>query len=275
MKTNVAKNAEPSKSRKFFMHLWNETKNFFNPKEWLKTLRSIPPLALTLATLATVLMNILANKSIIELPWLIQDAGICLSWIGFLVGDIVVKAFGSKNAIRMNLTALLISLVVSVLLVGVSVIPGHWSVEFNYMNSMGEFTEISKEVGKSMNAIIGNVWYVILGSAAASAVGLICNGISQGLILNKIEKKHGDHYWGFLAASTSSTIIGQLIDNITVAMLVSVKFFGWTWKQVIVCSITGAVVELICEIIFTPLTYKIGKNWEKNKIGVKYMEASK
>lgn len=259
----------------FFKRVLNLLKDFFNPKEWIKTLRSIPPVALTLATLATVLMNILANKSIIELPWLIQDAGICLSWIGFLIGDIVVKAFGSKNAIRMNLTALCISLMISLLLVGVSVIPGHWSVEFNYLNEAGEFTEISKEVGKSMNAVIGNVWYVILGSAAASAVGLICNGVSQGLMLNKIERKHGDHYWGFLLASTSSTIIGQLIDNIVFATLVSVRFFGWTWKQVIVCSITGAIVELICEVVFTPITYKIGKNWDKNHIGIKYMETEK
>lgn len=254
--------------------MWKTLKDFFNPKEWIKTLRSIPGLALALITVATVLMNILANKSIINLPWLIQDAGICLSWIGFLVGDLLVKAFGSKNAIRVNLTALIISLFISVLLIGVAKIPGNWSPEFNYMDEAGNFTAVAGEVGKSINDVIGNVWYVILGSAVASATGLVCNGISQGLILNKIEKKHGDHYWGFLAASTASTVLGQLIDNMVFAALVSVHFFGWTWKQVLVCSITGAVVELIFEIIFTPLTYKICKNWDKNHIGIKYMEDS-
>lgn len=255
-----------------FRKILNTLKDFFNPKEWMKTLRSIPPVALTLATLATVLMNILANKSIIELPWLIQDAGICLSWVGFLVGDVVVKTFGSKNAIRMNLTALFISLLVSVLLILVSLIPGHWSAEFNYLAEDGSFTITSQEVGRSINSIIGNVWYVIIGSAIASAVGLICNGITQGAVLKKIEQKHGDHYWGFLAASTTSTVIGQLLDNIVFASLVSVRFFGWTWKQVLVCSITGAVMELICEIVFTPVTYRISKNWEKNNIGQRQME---
>ncbi len=265
---------EKSSKKNIFTQLTEVLKDFFNLREWVKTLRSIPGLALALLTVATVLMNILANKSIINLPWLIQDAGICLSWIGFLVGDLLVKAFGSKNAIRVNLTALLISLFISLLLIGVANIPGNWSQEFNYMNDTGDFTETAIEVGKSINNLIGNVWYVIIGSAVASATGLICKGLSQGFILNKIERKHGDHYWGFLAASTASTVIGQLIDNMVFAALVSVNFFGWTWKQVVVCSITGAVVELICEIVFTPITYRICKNWSKNGIGIIHTEGN-
>lgn len=259
---------EQTSKQNIFKRVGKSLRDFFNLKDWIKTLRSVPALAFGLLAVATVLMNILANKSIIELPWLIQDAGICLSWIGFLVGDLLVKAFGSKNAIRVNLTALILSLFISLLLAGVAHIPGHWSAEFNYMDETGNFTEISNEVGASVNGILGNVWYVIVGSAIASAVGLICNGITQGLILNKIEAKHGDHYWGFLTASTISTTLGQFIDNMVFAMLVSVNFFGWTWKQVFVCSLTGAIVELICEVIFTPLTYGICKNWRKNNIGI-------
>ena len=98
-----------SKVKLFFNKTWLGLKDFFNPKDWLKTLRSVPALALALITVATVLMNILANKSIIEIPrlgngdyWLVQDAGIIMSWVGFLVGDLLVKNFGPKNAIRVN-----------------------------------------------------------------------------------------------------------------------------------------------------------------------------
>ena len=81
----------------FFIKIGKSLKDFFNMKDWLKLLRTIPATALALICVSTVLMNILANKSIINLPWLIQDAGICLSWVGFLVGDLLVKNFGSKN----------------------------------------------------------------------------------------------------------------------------------------------------------------------------------
>ena len=271
MKTNVAKNAKTSKSRKFFTHLWSETKDFFNPREWLKTLRSVPSLALALITVATVLMNILANKSIINLPWLIQDAGILMSWVGFLVGDLLVKAFGSKNAIRVNLTCLGISLFISGLLAIVAIVPGDWSPVFDPTINPGD---IGDNINASVNSVMGNVWYVIIGSAVASAVGLIVNGITQGLLIKKIEAKHGDKYWGFFVASASSTMIGQILDNMVFAALVSVKFFGWTWHQVLVCSLCGAIVELIVEMVFSPLTYKISKNWKKNGIGTEWVKQS-
>lgn len=268
----VEQKAEKKTAKQFFKHLGHEIVDFFNPKEWLKTLRSVPSLALALITVATVLMNILANKSIINLPWLIQDAGILMSWVGFLVGDLLVKAFGSKNAIRVNLTCLGISLFISGLLAIVAVVPGEWSPVFDPTINPGD---LGSNINAAVNSVMGNVWYVILGSAVASAVGLIVNGLTQGLLIKKIETKHGDKYWGFFVASAASTMIGQIIDNMVFALLVSVKFFGWTWTQVMVCSLTGAIFELIIELVFSPLTYKISKNWKKNGIGTEWIKADK
>ena len=268
----VEQKAEKKTAKQFFKHLGHEIVDFFNPKEWLKTLRSVPSLALALITVATVLMNILANKSIINLPWLIQDAGILMSWVGFLVGDLLVKAFGSKNAIRVNLTCLGISLFISGLLAIVAVVPGEWSPVFDPTINPGD---LGSNINAAVNSVMGNVWYVILGSAVASAVGLVVNGLTQGLLIKKIETKHGDKYWGFFVASAASTMIGQIIDNMVFALLVSVQFFGWTWTQVMVCSLTGAIFELIIELVFSPLTYKISKNWKKNGIGTEWMKADK
>ena len=268
----VEQKAEKKTAKQFFKHLGHEIVDFFNPKEWLKTLRSVPSLALALITVATVLMNILANKSIINLPWLIQDAGILMSWVGFLVGDLLVKAFGSKNAIRVNLTCLGISLFISGLLAIVAVVPGEWSPVFDPTINPGD---LGSNINAAVNSVMGNVWYVILGSAVASAVGLVVNGLTQGLLIKKIETKHGDRYWGFFVASAASTMIGQIIDNMVFALLVSVKFFGWTWTQVMVCSLTGAIFELIIELVFSPLTYRISRNWKKNGIGTEWMKADK
>lgn len=268
----VEQKAEKKTAKQFFKHLGHEIVDFFNPKEWLKTLRSVPSLALALITVATVLMNILANKSIINLPWLIQDAGILMSWVGFLVGDLLVKAFGSKNAIRVNLTCLGISLFISGLLAIVAVVPGEWSPVFDPTINPGD---LGSNINAAVNSVMGNVWYVILGSAVASAVGLVVNGLTQGLLIKKIETKHGDKYWGFFVASAASTMIGQIIDNMVFALLVSVKFFGWTWTQVMVCSLTGAIFELIIELVFSPLTYRISRNWKKNGIGTEWIKADK
>ena len=268
----VEQKAEKKTAKQFFKHLGHEIVDFFNPKEWLKTLRSVPSLALALITVATVLMNILANKSIINLPWLIQDAGILMSWVGFLVGDLLVKAFGSKNAIRVNLTCLGISLFISGLLAIVAVVPGEWSPVFDPTINPGD---LGSNINAAVNSVMGNVWYVILGSAVASAVGLVVNGLTQGLLIKKIETKHGDRYWGFFVASAASTMIGQIIDNMVFALLVSVKFFGWTWTQVMVCSLTGAIFELIIELVFSPLTYRISRNWKKNGIGTEWVKADK
>ena len=257
-----------TKTKKFFSKIWSTLKDFFNPKEWIKTMRSVPAMALALITVATVLMNILANKSIIEIPrlgdgdyWLVQDAGIIMSWVGFLVGDLLVKNFGSKNAIRVNLTCLGISLFISAILAIAGAVPGTWSASYDF----------SGQVNEALNATMGNVWYVILGSALAAAVGLIVNGITQGLLIKKIESKHGDKYWGFLVASAGSTMIGQFIDNFVFASIVSVPFFGWSWFSVFACSFFGMIIELIFELVFSPLTYRISKNWKKNHIGEYWM----
>lgn len=257
-----------TKTKKFFSNIWSTLKDFFNPKEWIKTMRSVPAMALALITVATVLMNILANKSIIEIPrlgdgdyWLVQDAGIIMSWVGFLVGDLLVKNFGPKNAIRVNLTCLGISLFISALLAIVGIIPGTWAASY----------EFAGQVNEALNSTMGNVWYVILGSALAAAAGLIVNGITQGVLLKKIESKHGDKYWGFLVASAGSTMLGQFIDNFVFASVVSVPFFGWSWFSVFACSFFGMIIELVFELVFSPLTYKISKNWKKNHIGGYWM----
>jgi hypothetical protein len=56
------------------------------------------------------------------------------------------------------------------------------------------------------------------------------------------------------------------------ALTVSHVFFGWTMKQVIICSITGAVMELLCEIVFSPIGYKMVCKWEKENVGDGYLK---
>ena len=65
-------------------------------------LRAIPGPITAIFIVSVVSMNLLANKSIFNLPWLASTAGIFVSWISFLCMDAVCKRFGAKASIFLN-----------------------------------------------------------------------------------------------------------------------------------------------------------------------------
>ena len=67
--------------------------------------RSIPSIITALFTISVVAMNLLANKTIFQAPWLALDGGILVSWLSFLCMDIVTKAFGPKAATKLAVFA--------------------------------------------------------------------------------------------------------------------------------------------------------------------------
>ena len=70
-----------------------------------------------------------------------------------------------------------------------------------------------------------------------------------------------------------STGIGQFVDNLVFAVVVSHAFFGWSWVQVLTCSITGALAELLCEIVLSPVGFRVASGWEREGVGEKYVQA--
>ena len=47
--------------------------------------------------------------------------------------------------------------------------------------------------------------------------------------------------------------------------------FHWTVLQCAACALTGAVAELLMEIVFSPFGYRIIMNWKKHAIGKEYL----
>ena len=80
-----------------------------------------------------------------------------------------------------------------------------------------------------------------------------------------------NNFVSYALRSYISTGLAQFLDNFIFAMMVSHVFFGWTMTQVITCSITGCVAELLCEVVFSPLGYKVCKKWEKHNVGSEYI----
>ena len=38
------------------------------------------------------------------------------------------------------------------------------------------------------------------------------------------------------------------------------------------CALTGAVAELIMEIVFSPIGYRVINKWKKHNVGSKYLD---
>ena len=101
---------------------------------------------------------------------------------------------------------------------------------------------------------------------------MVCAAICNSLINHSVAKRlRTGGYRAFAARSFISTGMAQFVDNFVFATIVSLHFFGWSWTQVIFCSITGAVMELLCEVVFSPMGYRISESWEKEKVGEQYL----
>lgn len=225
-------------------------------------LRNIPSLVLSLFVLAVIAMNLLANKSInLPVSWLALDCGIIFSWLAFLTMDIVTKHFGPRAATQISILVAMMNLFLCLLFFLSSKIPGVWGESY---------VEGSEDIiNTALNNTFGGVWYVLLGSTIAFLVSAVVNNFSNWAI-GKLFKK--DNFLSYAIRVYASTAFGQFVDNIIFALFVSHFFFGWTIIQCITCAITGMIVELLCEIVFSPIGYRICQDWKKNKVGEKYFE---
>lgn len=228
-------------------------------------LRSVPSLVFAMFVLSVIAMNLLANKSIsLPFDWLALDCGIVFSWIVFLTMDIITKHFGPKASTNLTIIVAIINLFFCLLFFIASLIPGNWGASFT-----GNSENI---INNALDQTFGGIWYVLLGSTIAFLVSAFINNLTN-YMLGKAFKK--DSFGTFAWRSYVSTALGQFVDNLVFALIVSHFFFGWTILQCITCAFTGMIVELICEIIFSPIGYAICKGWKKNNIGVEYFEYMK
>lgn len=239
------------------MNITKIKKEYINIK---MLLRAIPSVAVALFAVSVVCMNILANKTIVQAEWLALDGGITVSWLSFLCMDIITKYFGPKAS---NITAILaavINLLVCLIFFVVSIIP----------STADDYT--------ALDGILGGTWFILLGSTVAFIASALINNIMNWLI-GKCFKKNPDGKLAFVVRSYVSTFIGQFADNIIFAIIVFIIFapifwdgFHWTMLQCFTCALTGAVAELLMEVIFSPIGYKITKKWKEENVGKVYFE---
>ena len=214
-------------------------------------LLSVPPLAASLLILSVVGMNLLANKSInTGVDWLALDCGILFSWLSFLSMDVLTHCCGPRTTTAVSITALALNLLMAFIFFIASLIPGVWSESF---------VPGSEDVlNAALDNTFGGTWFIILGSSVAfAASALINNYLNYGI--GKLLSR-GPGFGTFALRSYVSTFIAQFSDNLIFALMVSKLFFGWSLLQCFTCAVTGALLELLCEVVFSPLGYWASRN---------------
>lgn len=230
-------------------------------------LRSVPSTILTLFAVSVIAMNLLANKSVnLPVDWLALDCGIIVSWVSFLSMDIITKHFGPKAATRVSIVAVLFNLMVCIIFFIAGSIPGIWG------ESYVEGSETI--INSALDHTFSGTWYVLLGSTTAFIISAVVNNFLNYLI-GKLINKNSDSFLVYAVRTYISTAVGQFADNLVFALTVSHIFFGWSMLQCITCSVTGMIVELLCEVIFSPIGFSVCKKWKKDNVGKEYFELKK
>jgi len=228
--------------------------------EFKMLLRSMPATVVTLFVVSVVCMNLLANKTLLQLDWIALDGGILISWLSFMCMDIITKHFGPKASNKITILAVMINLLTCLIFFVASAIP----------SNAGDFD--------AFNTVFGGTWFILLGSTVAFLLsGVVNNTLNWSIGL--MFKKNPDGKLAFASRAYISTFIGQFIDNFIFSVIVFMYFaprfwngFSWTLLQCAMCALTGALAELIMEIVFSPIGYAITKKWQAESVGKDYIE---
>ena len=226
-------------------------------------LKSIPATVVTLFVVSVICMNLLANKTLVQTEYLALDGGILISWLSFMCMDIITKHFGPSASNKISILASGINLLTCFIFLIASLIP----------SDAADYT--------AFDGIFGGTWFILLGSTIAFLTSAVINNTLNWAI-GKLFKSNPDGKLAFAVRSYISTFIGQFLDNFIFSLIVFVFFapifwdgFCWTPLQCATCALTGAVAELIMEIIFSPIGYRVTKKWSEESIGKEYFDYMK
>ena len=226
-------------------------------------LRNVPATVVSLFVVSVVSMNLLANKTIVQNDWIALDGGFLVSWLSFLCMDIITKYFGPRASNKVAFLAAAVNALTYFTFYIVSIIP----------SDAADYT--------ALNSILGGTWFILLGSTIAFLVSAVINSFVNQAV-GTLFIKNPDGKLAFAVQAYVSTFIGQFVDNLIFSVLVFTIFapifwdgFHWTILQCVTCALTGAVAELLMEIVFWPFAYRTVNKWKRLGIGKEYLNMQK
>ena len=127
---------------------------------------------------------------------------------------------------------------------------------------------INEAANIALDSTISGTWYVLMGSTVAFIASAIVHGLTSTAVSKLFKNKEG--LKAYAVCSAFGTSLGQFVDNMMFALIVSLNFFRWNLLQCIMCSLTGMLVEFLLSVIFVPIGHRIYKrDLAKDKLAVK------
>ena len=223
-------------------------------------MRCIPTTVVTLFVVSVICMNLLAEKTLVQLPWIALDGGILISWLSFMCMDVITKHFGPGASNRISLLAVGINLLTCLIFFVAGSLP----------SSAGDY--------RAFDGIFRGTWFILLGSTVAFLSSAVINNMLNFSIGHAF-KRNPNGRLAYAMRAYVSTFIAQFLDNLIFSLIVFVGFapifwdgFHWTVLQCVMCALTGAVAELVMEIAFSPIGYRVVTRWRANHVGKEYLD---
>ena len=245
--------------------------------DYKSLLRSIPSTVVMFFVLSVVCMNLLANKLLIDpsitakiFGGFTLDCGYTISWISFLCMDMVCKRFGPKAATKLSIFAILVNLLVTFAFWLIMKTPGLWWPAYleNDATDLG--------INSALSSVFAGSWEIVVGSAVAMLLSSIVNALLNSKIGKAIEDDNT--YKKFAVRSFISTAVAQWVDNIAFTTALGILAYSnvagyFSISNLIINPLIGMIIELICEVVFSPIGYKVSKNWTLEGVGQEYLDS--
>lgn len=227
-------------------------------KTYVNEFKKVPSWLVALSVVTTVLMNLLANKTLYsDGVYLSIDCGLMVSWVMFLVMDIATQRYGGKASFAITIFDILVALGMSGIMAGVAAIPES--------GVSGWF--MTEEAAVTLNGLVGNSYLVILTSLFAflcsSGVDILSN-VTIGKLFEKTKTFEGQSqkrtFKGFIVyffRAYGSTFLSQLTDNLVFQAIAYPLLFTIPCSplSIFLGALLTALVELAAEFAFAPVGY--------------------
>lgn len=186
-----------------------------------------------------VTMNIFCMKSLsFSTPIIICDGGLLISWLVFLISNVIVEVWGEETSVKIVSFAAFVTFIIMV--IGKIIV---------YIPTLDSYAEQADAFAR----VFSNGPRTIISSVIAFWIG---NFINVDIIAKMKGRVKKDNKFLFFIRASFSTLIGQLADNAIFSILafapIGLSVYEMAWKDIYTAVLSGTVIELVVESCFVP-----------------------
>lgn len=193
----------------------------------------------------SVMMNYLCMKPMsFGTNWVWMDGGLLVSWLVFLISNIIVEVYGKRTALIVTLVATLVAFVMSwvaLLEVQLPTLPQYdmQATHFAYIFSNAPRTIIASAIAFAVSGVV-NIKIIAAFKAHAD-----------------VSAVHTPYHTAFVFRAIVAALVGQSIDNLLFQVLafapVGLSLYEMYWRDIWSAVCVSTLFETLVEAIFVPL----------------------